>query len=256
MIIQARGSTALLITQPDHAALSGRLMAHWKDRDFDAHPRRASILLAVREHDNGWHEVDATPVVDPASGQVLDFMNVPADTRRAIWPRGVERLARNTNDRWAAALVAQHAVHVYRHYRHEREWTPFFAQMETARDEHAYAAAAGTRPGADTAQHARSMDELLADYFFVRVGDLLSLTFCNGWSRAPDELGYTIGYEDGRLTVEPDPFGGCEVPIEVRARLLPQTRFASGAEADRAFASATISTFRGIACGRDLDRKV
>lgn len=254
MIIQARGSAALLITQPDHAALSGRLMAHWKDRDFDIHPRRASILLAVREHDNGWNEVDAAPVLDLGSGQVLDFMNVPADTRRAIWPRGVERLARNTNDRWAAALVAQHAVHVYRHYRDEREWTRFFAHMETARDEHVRAAAAGTQPGADTGRHALSMDELLADYFFVRVGDLLSLTFCNAWCHAPDELGYTIGYEEGRLTVEPDPFGGCEVPIEVPARLLPQTRFASSAEANRAFASATISTFRGTACGMNLDQ--
>ena len=248
MIIQAHGSTSLLITQPDHAALSGRIMAHWKDRDFDTHPRRASILLAVREHDNGWHEVDAAPVLDPHSMQVLDFMNVPADIRRAIWPRGVQRLARDTKDRWAAALVAQHAVHVYRHYRADPEWAPFFAQMETMREEHLHAAAIA-QPSAGNAQPTLSMDELLADYFFVRVGDLLSLTFCNAWPHAPDELGYAIGYEHGKLTVVPDPFDGCSVPVDVPARLLPQARFASGAEAARAFASAAISTFRGVARG-------
>jgi len=234
MIIQARGPTALLITQPDHAALSGRIMMRWNDRGFETHRRRASILLAIREHDNGWREVDASPVLDPASGRMLDFVSVPADVRRAIWPRGVQRLS---GDPWAAALVAQHALHVYRHYRGDREWARFFVDLEAARDNHLRRAATLT------------IDDLLADYFFVRMGDLLSLTFCNAWTEAPDELGYTIRCCGERLSVAPDPFGGLEIPMEVPARELPNAAFASVGEAATAFDSADLLPLRGVVGG-------
>jgi hypothetical protein len=238
MIIQARGSTALLITQPDHAALAGRIMARWKERDFDGHPRRASILLAIREHDNGWDEVDAAPILDRATGLMVDFVDVPAEVRRAIWPRAVERLSRA--DGWAAALVAQHAVHVYRRYRGDREWDRFFTQLEASRDEHRQQAGSGA---------GLTFDHLMADYFFVRMGDLLSLTFCNAWKEAPDEFGYTIHGSNERLTVTPDPFGGSEIPMDVRARELPHRAFASDSEAAEAFASARVLSYRGVVRG-------
>lgn len=241
MIIQAAGPGALLITQPDHAALSARIMTAWRDRDFDRHPRRSSVLLAIGQHDNGWREVDAAPVLD-TSGRMLDFMNVPADTRRAIWPRGVRRLVSNP---WAAALVAQHAVHVYRHYRDEGEWAPFFSELESSRDEHVRRAAA-SQPRNETAL---DLDVLLDDYFFVRMGDLLSLTFCNGWTEAPDELGYDIRCNGQTLSVCPDPFGRSEFAIEVTARELPRTGFESPAEAARAFDSAPAAPYRGVARG-------
>ena len=223
VIIQARGASLLLITQPDHAALAGRIMRHWKSGHFDAHPRRSSILLAIDEHDNGWREVDAAPVLDPATGGILDFVNAPAVVRRAIWPRSVERLA---NDPWSAALVANHASHIYRHYRNEIEWQRFFADLEGARDRHL-----ARRPEL-------TLDDLLADYFFLRMGDVLSLTFCNAWNEAPDELGYEIRCDGARLSVSPNPFGGEAVQMNVPARELPTGAFSSPDEAARAFDAA------------------
>lgn len=217
-------------------------MTRWKHRDFDRHPRRASILLAVHEHDNGWREVDRSPVVDPATGRILDFVSVPADMRRAIWPRGVGRL---THDPWAAALVAQHAVHVYRHYREEREWAGFFSELESARDGHVRRAASVTM---------LTIDDLIADYFFVRMGDLLSLTFCNAWAEAPDELAYAITCEGERLHVVPDPFEGEELPIEVPARQLRAIAFAGDSDAARAFESACVLPYRGAVCGSNPRR--
>src|SRR5918995_5056852 len=90
MIIRPHGSTRLLITQPDHAALAGRIMESWTADDFAASPRRAEILGAIAKHDDGWHDVDAAPLVDPATGNFLDFIHAPDDVRQAVWPRGVD----------------------------------------------------------------------------------------------------------------------------------------------------------------------
>src|SRR5262245_63540953 len=55
MIIRADGASLLFITQPYHARLAADLLSHWKG--FADHPRRAALLLAAREHDNGWREL-------------------------------------------------------------------------------------------------------------------------------------------------------------------------------------------------------
>ena len=74
MIVRSDLGSLLLITQPDHAHLAGRIMA--RALALQAHPRRDSILLAVTEHDNGWAEPDAEPIIGP-SGDVADFISAP-----------------------------------------------------------------------------------------------------------------------------------------------------------------------------------
>jgi hypothetical protein len=78
--------------------------------------------------------------------------------------RGIERL---THDPYAAALVAQHRLHVYRQYADASEWRPFFNIVREVRDTQLRAARLG------------SFDQLLRDYAFVRAGGLASLAFCN-----------------------------------------------------------------------------
>lgn len=234
MIVQSRGPSLYLITQPDHAALAERIMTAWRAGAFSERPGRDTILLAVREHDNGWREPDASPIVDADTGAILDFMTAPGAVRRAIWPRGVERLAKQP---WAAALVAQHAMHVYRRYRGEAEWSEFFDEMEEARALHL------KRSGGAT------LDDLLSDYFFLRMGDLISLTFCNNWTDAQHESDYTIRLEGNRLRIVPDPFEGAEVSIEITARELPNRPFESASAATLAFRSSRVVTLAGTVSG-------
>ena len=73
MIVRQHDSSLLLITQPDHAALAARVMQHWVANGLPDHPHRSSILHAIAEHDNGWQEVDAAPLVD-AAGRIADFV--------------------------------------------------------------------------------------------------------------------------------------------------------------------------------------
>jgi hypothetical protein len=235
MIVRPAGSALILLTQPDHAALAARVMRQWRTNGLPDSPRRSSILLAIAEHDNGWREVDSAPVVEPGANRILDFVSAPDHVRRSVWPRGVARLA---DTPYAAALVAQHAIHIYRRYRADLEWTPFFAEMEAARDQHLDAAAP------------LSLNDLLADYLFVRMGDLASLTFCNGWTEPQaDEFGHAIRFDGERLVITPDPFAGASVPLEISGREIPNGPFHSPADVYAAFAAARRVTLRGIASG-------
>lgn len=234
MIVRHHQDQLLLITQPDHAALSAHVMARWTADGLPAHPRRAAILLATREHDAGWADVDEAPLVEDGTGRILDFVRAPNDVRQGVWPRSVERLSAEP---YAAALVAQHALHVYRDNRAQPAWADFFAAMEGLRARHLEAAAPAT------------LEDLTQDYFFVRMGDLVSLFFANRWPGPRAEGAYVVRAAETEVTVSPDPFGGRAVPFTLRGRLVPSRGYATAAEARAAFRTAPIVTLDAVAAG-------
>jgi uncharacterized protein DUF3891 len=201
-----------VITQPDHAELAASIIQHAVE--LGAHPRRAEILLAVTEHDNGWAEEDAAPIVNPATGHLADFVSVPLAVRHRVWPRAIQRLDAQT---WSAALVAHHAIVVYDRFRPEAEWASFFAGLEAARDR--LVKKSGT-----------SFEDLESDYRFLRLADLISLTFCMGLRETQCFAGWTVRLIGDRVVVTPGPFDRAPVPIRIRARQLPNRRFQSDAE--------------------------
>ena len=232
MIVRYETTSAVLITQPDHARLARQLMSSFTTRGFTSNERRAAILHAIEQHDNGWREVDASPLVGE-DGRLLDFVSAPAAVRQAIWPRGAKRLA---DDPIAGALVAHHAVIIYARFRGDPAWTGFFGEMERIRDRFLVEAELGA--------HA-----LARDYFFVRVADLMSLVFCTKSTEPQSIEDHVIRLAGDTLIVTPDPFAGATVPIEVPAHRLQATTFASPEEAARAFDEAARVTITGTACG-------
>jgi Protein of unknown function (DUF3891) len=227
MIVRRHEDRLLLITQPEHAHLAATIMA--RAVRLSGSPRRDAILHAVREHDNGWAEEDQAPSVDPKTGEILDFVTVPVATRQRVWPRGIARLA---DDPWAAALVAHHAYTVYERFRSDAEWARFFAAMLDARD--ARLRASG-----------RTLGDLLADYEFVRLGDLISLAFCAGWTDRQGFADWTVQLSGARVAVTPDAFGGATIPIEVTAREIRRERSRSDGDLREAWTDAQEKTLRG-----------
>ena len=202
-------------------------------RPLSTNPRRTRILQAIGEHDNGWIEADAAPLVDPPTGRPLDFVSAPLAVRQSVWPRGVQRLA---HDPWAAALVAQHAIAVYDRHASDPQWMPFFARMASLRDE--MLRASGEDPTA-----------LGDDYVFVRLGDLISLAFCTGWTDALRFADWTVMRSGTHVNVSPDPFAGEAVAIEVQARELPQGPYRDSAELQRAFTHGQVILLKGTVSG-------
>lgn len=235
MIIRRSASTLQLITQPAHAALSARIMREWGPEHFPETGRKASILNAIEQHDCGWAEFDEVLVLDTATGRLLDFTEVPDVVKQDTSSRGIPPLA---SDPYAAALAAQHRLHVYRRYAEHPEWALFFAEMTSTRDSYLRVA------------RVESLDELLRDYRLVRAGDLASLAFCNEWAdTADDGCGYSMRFDGTTLTIDPDPLDGRTIDIDIAARVIDSERFDAVAEAQKAVATAPVITITGMVRG-------
>lgn len=233
MIVRTDLDPPLFITQPDHAAVAATIMRGWKSGGLPESPRYTAIMLAIQTHDNGWQEVDAEPCLDPATGEVLDFVHVPEEVRHGVWTRGVERL---NGEPYAAALVAQHAVHIYRRMRQQSGWRQFFVDLTAARDAHL------------AASH-ETLETLQREYAFLRLADLASLTFCGvDTGGQAQEMGYDIRLDGSRLVIAPDPFASASLAIEITGRELPSS-FSSVADARAAWQSAPRRTISGVATG-------
>jgi hypothetical protein len=233
MIVRHDGDHSLLITQPDHAHLAGFVMAHCTA--LSDHPRRREILRAVTDHDAGWGPEDAAPRLNPDTREIADFIGSPAEVRQGVWPRTVAMLA--DGDPWAAALVAQHAITVYNRLHANPDWQPFFERMAELRDELVL-------------EGDLTLEDLEADYVFVRLGDLISLMFCTRSDDLNQFAGWSVTRTDDRVFVDPDLFGGATIPIEISARVLPRQRFPSNEALRAALRDAETTTLRGVVSGR------
>jgi hypothetical protein len=231
MIVRPAGANVHLITQPDHAHLAARIIEH--DVALATRPRRDAILLAVAEHDNGWTEEDAAPILNPATGRLADFVNVPLAVRHRVWPRAMQRLEQHP---WTAALVAEHAIVVYDRFRAEPEWDPFFSGMATARDRMVQASGL-------------SFDELASDYRFLRLADLISLVFCMAVTEAQHFAQWSVQFTGECVVVTPNPFDHAMISIEIRAREIPNQPFRSDEELRATVREASTVIVRGTVSG-------
>ena len=94
------GGGVLAVTQPDHAALAGRVADAWDDTLTPA------FRAAVTRHDDVWLERDAAPLWDPDTGLPQSFDRLSHRERWAVWERAGEL---------AAPLGAEAEVWILRH---------------------------------------------------------------------------------------------------------------------------------------------
>jgi hypothetical protein len=237
MIVRDEGATFLLITQPDHARVAEQIASGIRSECALTGSSRDVVLLATREHDNGWVEVDANPTVDPATGRPSDFMTGPANVKHELWLRGIARVARM--DPHAGALVAQHAITVYGYRRSDAAWQPFFDSIVAMRD--ALLQQLGMSDPA-------SREAFQNEYRCVQIADALSLYFCHGGSDVTT-LNYQCRLDGATLRVFPDPFAGAAIPLRVLGRRIPARRYADDADLREAMRTAAPHVVEGQAAG-------
>jgi hypothetical protein len=237
MIVRDEADTFLLITQPDHARLAERIAAAMRSERALETAGRNAILLAIREHDNGWAEVDAEPEVEPATSRPRDFMSGSARVKYDLWLRGIARAAQM--DPHAGALVAEHALTVYAYRRGDADWQTFFDAVTPIRDD--LLKQLGMLTG-----DAREAFE--RQYRCVQLADAFSLQFCGGWTDV-SSLEYQAVMHGNELLISPDPFGRATVPLQVLGRRIPARRYHDDGELRQTVAAATPEVITGSARG-------
>lgn len=249
MIIRPDGSDLLLIRQHDHSVLAGRIMAAWCADGLPARPSRDRVLAATREHDIGWDPEDAAPTVNPETAAPHDFVSAPLEQRHRPWARAIDQLAEE--DPYVAALVAQHAITVYRRYAHDPAWEGFFRMLTERRDD-LFARFSESQQATAAPEGGAPVDSFLQDYAIVGLGDLFSLIYCNGWPEPYLMESYQAILHGDRLQIAPDPFAGASVPLDVEARRIPARLYASDEDLRITLAAAPSVRLTGVCVGAPL----
>ena len=225
------------ITQSDHARFAAQLLELWRTGGLPEHPRRAELLFAVHEHDNGWREADAAPKVSRESGRPLDFLEIARDDRIEIWRRGVLRHQRP----YPALLIVHHALRLHAEQRAKPEWLAFFTDLESVREE--LSEQSGISPA-----------KIAEDYRWLELADALSLLACRrlGQELIHNEIDRLRARSHGNeLVLDPLPLAGATT-FAVPCRRVPDRRYQGDADFGLALASAKWETteIRVVAAGR------
>lgn len=123
MLKTRQGDELICITQPDHAAVSGFLAAHWGNDAFarpgcfapcaDPERLREEVLLGISQHDNGWWEWEASPRLAEEDGLPVNLSEVLKHPVEATdrWRLGVRRF--QEKHPYACLLIGFHAYWLY-----------------------------------------------------------------------------------------------------------------------------------------------
>jgi hypothetical protein len=225
MLRRDDGTNWLVITQPEHAALSGRLAQVWATIPAP----RAETLLAVYEHDNGHAQSDANGHWNPQTGGVQDFRSAPKEMQAEIARRGVERLA--VESPYAALLVA---IHFGEHAAKERLIARLRADATRAAD--------------------AATEHINAGYQLLQACDVLSLAVCLGigqFGSSKDTpafrpegqplLDLTFHHHSNNTVgLNPWPLAPERVTVRITARVVQARRYASADALAEAFHTAPL----------------
>lgn len=225
MIVAPGSGSLLFVTQPDHARFAAELLALWRADGLPDHPRRAELLFAVREHDNGWREADAAPRWNAGEGRPHDFITMPREERIEIWQRGTARFA--GEHPYATLLITRHALRLHQDRPREDGWGDFLDYL-------------GELQQGLLEELGIEQEDLAADYRWLDLTDLLSLAVCNRWQEPFERYGVRGQVAAGlppsldgggvlELSLAPFPLAGATT-FQIPCRTIPQRAYAGDAD--------------------------
>ncbi len=231
MIVVPTGAEAEIVTQVDHAVISGDLAAAW------APPLHPSLVTAARLHDVGWEEWERRPQPNPATGRPCNFLDVDVTEHLRFYRAGVQAVL--AEDRGAGLLVSKHAAGIYT----GRYGTQPALRLTRAPE------AQGLVDAFVAEQEALHDGQVeWDDYVLLQVFDRLSLWLCRGDPAGQGRMEIALP-GDGVLVVEPTaagarlapfPFAGDRLEIGVPVRTLPLDSWTDAAALVDAFWAAPV----------------
>jgi hypothetical protein len=214
-------SELLVITQNDHAHFAAELLSLWRRDHLPDHPRRRELLLAAREHDNGWRETDSAPSYNPKNGLPYDFLSLPNSRRLELWHRGTRRLRHR--EPWVCALIVQHALCLHRENT-DLGFPELLAEWRELRLEL-------------LKETELELGDLELDYRWIDLSDHLSLALSSRWKKSFYQGGYHVDVDGSTLFLNPFPLAGATT-FRIPCRNIPNRPYRSDTDLGMELATA------------------
>ncbi len=238
----ADGAQWILISQVEHARLSGALADHWGAAPVVPLVDRDELLWAIVHHDDGWAAWERSPGVEPDHARPRSFTEMPLDEGLEIWTASITGAAEHGP--LAGYTVAGHFCELLRRYdtgwKHDAEKTAqaerFLATFDRLQ-EACFTAWQARSPSKNTPELAgRALAQL-------QLFDVLSLWFCCDEATTADEFetpagppialsptGSAARGEPMAVRLSPWPLTVPALNLEVRGRAVPVRRYESREE--------------------------
>jgi len=231
----------VMITQNDHAQLSGLFAAHWGNGRFEKPRPYGSLVRAAMFHDRGWIRYETSPQLNPETGKTPNYREVPNDRMQleafewagdwlsAIDPYAGLMITKHRSGLWQGRYgVITHPPAI------QRGALPPEIQAFIAKSEAKQKVAAGKLDA----------KEMAINYNLLQVWDMMSLYICSTEVLKPDRIEpVPVAYSGAAgvkmtltplkantIVLDPYPFDQCSLTANVIFRRLRQTRFKDSAE--------------------------
>jgi hypothetical protein len=233
--------SVVMITQNDHAQLSGLFAAHWGNTQFEKPRPYGPLVRAAMFHDRGWIRYETSPQLNPDTGRTPNYREVPNDAAQlAAFEWAPDWLA--AIDSYAGLMIARHRTGLWQGRYGAITHPPAIQRGKLP----AEITALITRSEAKQKSAAEKLDgkELAINYNLLQVWDIMSLYICSSEVLKPDRIEPVSPSYSGEsgvpmtltplaadaIALDPYPFDQPSLTTSVIFRRLNQNKFKDTAE--------------------------
>ncbi len=226
----------VMITQNDHAQLSGLFAAHWGNEKFEKPRPYPSLVRAAMYHDRGWIRYETSPQLNLETGKTPNYREVPSDKAQleafewaGDWLSGI--------DPYAGLMIAKHRTGLWQG-RYGVITNPPAIQRGTL-PPRSRNSSAGARPSRRSRRRRSTPRNWRSTTTCSKSGTSSRFTFAAPRVLKPDKIepvpvsysgaagvGMTLTpVEANTIALDPYPFDQPSLTTSVIYRRLPQTKF-------------------------------
>ncbi|HEY2527575.1 MAG TPA: DUF3891 family protein [Xanthobacteraceae bacterium] len=258
MIVRYESNGSIvMITQNDHAQLSGLFAAHWGNRSFEKPRPYIALVRAAMFHDRGWIRYETGPQLNFATGKTPNYREVPNDQAQlAAFQWASDWMS--SIDAYASLLIAKHRTGLWQGRYGTMTHPPAIQRVKLSPDIETFIAHSEAKQR--TAAEKIDPGELAINYHLLQVWDLMSLYICSAEVLSPDRIApVPLSYSDAArvgmtltplqaatIAIDPYPFDLPLLTANVIFRRLEQVQFEDSAELQAAYfkTAPQIASFR------------
>lgn len=188
MIVRETEHEITMVTQPDHAQLSGDVASNFK-KFFSNDPYFEDVLFAIYQHDLSWIRLDETPIWNDRKSIPFSFTDYPLLPKLTHYKYGLDEIERM--NKYAGLLCSLHYSSFGIFQNSSIADCIDFSRDETNRQQRI-----------KTELSLTNHEDILKQFRLLQLCDVISLYVClnsPGASKEQEHPRYRTGFEDSEL---------------------------------------------------------